>query len=508
MASTDLRHELNCPICLEVYKDPVTLGCGHSFCLGCIHHQIGNHGRSRAYNCPQCRQPSKSALKKNIVLSRLAERFHGGQPDEGRKVVFCVYCDFPVPAVKSCRQCETSLCADHLRKHNETVEHTLLPPTADLGKRRCPVHGKIMEYYCTEDSVCVCASCRLDGEHTGHQAESLEEVSKKKIRPLLEKVILEREKIEKKVQSLQERGTKAQEVATEATQRATAKLRDIKKQLEDLEKMVPDEISRWEMQISQMVSGLTQQLQTKKDDLSRKISHLEGLRDLADPITVLQNQELDKDLCDMEEALPDDPEFPDLQEDLISSSLHKLCDIVTNAKMWIQKPADIILDIRTAANNLWISDDLKSVFRSDTELPYPKTPERLQSCEVLSLSSFSSWRHLWEVDTSKSESWKVGMCYPSISRETRISMVGRDKDSWCLRRCRDNYTMMHDGEHIHLSHKASSHKFRIYLDYEAGQLSFFEVGDPMRHLHTFKATFSEPLHAVLGVFQGFITICN
>ncbi|XP_040202416.1 E3 ubiquitin/ISG15 ligase TRIM25-like isoform X2 [Rana temporaria] len=506
MASTDLRQELNCSICLDVYRDPVTLSCGHSFCLGCIHHPIGNHNRSRAYTCPQCRQPSKSPLKKNIVLSRLAERFHSGQPEEGRKVIFCIYCDFPVPAMKSCQQCETSLCADHLRKHNETVEHTLLPPTAELRKRRCSVHGKILEYFCTEDSVCVCASCRLDGEHRGHQAESLEEVSKKKLRPLLEKVTLEREKIEKKVQSLQEHRIKAQEVATKATQRATAKLGNIKRQLEDLEKMVPDEISRWEMQIKQTVSDLNQQLETKKDDLSRKISHLEGLHDLADPIAVYQ--ELDKDLCDTEEALPDDPEFPDLHEDLISSSLHKLSDIVTSAKMWIQKPADVILDVCTVANNLWISDDLKSVFRSDTELPYPKTPERLQNCEVLSLSSFSSWRHYWEVDTSKSDSWKVGMCYPSINRKTRISMIGRDDDSWCLRRCNDNYTMMYDGERILLSHKASSHKFRIYLDYEVGQLSFFEVGDPMRHLHTFKATFSEPLHAVLGVFQGSITICN
>lgn len=437
MASADLRHELNCSICLEVYRDPVTLSCGHSFCLTCIHRLIKQDG-TKIYTCPQCRHRSKAPLKKNIVLSRIAERFHSGQPEEDGKVVSCTYCDFPVPAEKSCQDCETSLCANHLRKHNKTVEHTLLPPTADLGKRRCPVHGKVLEYYCTEDSVCVCASCRWDGEHTGHQAGSLEEAAKKKLKPVLEKVTLEREKLEKNVQSLQERRTKAQEVAAKAKQRVTAELSNIKKQLEDLEKMVLDDISRWQMQISQTV----QQLETRKDHLSRKISHFEGLRDLADPLTVLQDQELD--LYDTEEALPGDLEFPDLQEDLISNTLHKLSDIVTRAKMWIQKPADIMLDISTTANSLCISDDLKSAFWTELELPYPKTPERLQHCGVLSLSSFSSWRHYWEVDTSQSNNWKVGMCYPSINRINRISMIGQDKDSWCLRRWKEDYTMMHD----------------------------------------------------------------
>ncbi|XP_072259642.1 E3 ubiquitin-protein ligase TRIM11-like [Pyxicephalus adspersus] len=504
MEAADLRQDLNCSICLEVYRDPVTLKCGHNFCLACIRPLLCE--QSGFYSCPECRKKFKSGLEpnKNITLSRIAERFHNDHQKE--TTILCTYCDYPVSAERSCQQCETSMCADHLRKHNKTVEHVLLPPTTELGKRRCPVHGKVMEYYCMEDLVCVCSSCRLDGEHREHLAESLEEASQKKLKPLLEKLTCKQEKIAKKVQNLQECSTKAREIAANVTQRATDKLDNIKKQLEDLEKMVFGEVSRWEVQCFQSTSDVIQQLTTNKNKLSQKISHLESLRDLGDPLTVLQDQELDKDLGDVGEALPNDPEFPDLRKDLILNALCKLSDLVSISKMSIQKPADVLLDVHTAASNLWISDDLKSTFRSEMEHGYPETPERFQQSGVLSCSSFSTWRHYWEVDTSQSDSWRVGMCYPSVNRKNRISMIGQEDDSWCLRRFKDNYNLMHNCKYTDLPCRPYSHKFRIYLDYEAGQLSFYEVGDSIRHLHTFRAIFTKPLHAVLAVFQGSITI--
>ncbi|KAM5134904.1 E3 ubiquitin-protein ligase TRIM58-like [Mantella aurantiaca] len=502
----NLRRDLTCSICLDVYKDPATLRCGHSFCLVCIYRLLRKQDLSRIYTCPQCRKRfwSRPAPNKNITLHTIAERFHTSRLDQDRNAIFCTYCDFSVLAVRSCQQCETSMCATHLRKHNEKVEHILLPPTAELWKRRCPVHGKIMEYFCTEDSVCICATCRLDGEHIGHQTESVEEASEKKLRPLLEKVTLEREKTEQQIQSLKERRARAQQVVA----RMTTKLGDVRNQLEALENIVLGEVSRWEMQISQLVSNLTEQLETKNNELSKKMHLFEGLRDLADPLNVLQDQELDKDLHDSKEALPNDPEFPELQEDLISSALHKLLDKLTNAKMWIREPSGILLNLHTAADNLFISDDLKTASRLELKKSCANTPDRPHDCGVLSCSSFSSWQHYWEVDTSQSDSWRVGMCYSSINRKNRVSMIGKDNDSWCLWRRKDNYTMMHDSDHILLPHQPSSHKFRIYLDYQAGQLSFYELGGPMRHLYTFTATFSKPLHAVLVVFQGSITISN
>ncbi|XP_073464136.1 tripartite motif-containing protein 14-like [Aquarana catesbeiana] len=475
--------------------------CGHSFCLVCIHRLLGEQDVSGVYTCPECRKRflTRPAPSKNIALSKIAERFHTPQ-GKNRNAILCTYCDFSAPAVKSCQQCETSMCADHLRKHNETVEHTLLPPMAELSKGRCPVHGKIVEYYCIKDSVCVCVSCRLDGEHTGHQVELLEEASKKKLGPMLEKVTLEHKKAEMRVQSLKERRTKAQGVMATFV----ANIGSIKEHVEYLEKVVLSEVFKWESKVTQLVSDQIQKLEMMEDELSRKMSHFKELRDMAHPLTVLQDQELDKDLYDPQGALPNDPEFPDLQEDLISSTLHKLLDKVTFAKIQIRKPADILLDVNTAAIGILISNNLKTASKIELNWGCSETPEIIRHCGVLSCSSFS-WRHYWQVDTSQSDSWRVGMCYPSINRKKHI---GQEKDSWCLRRWRDRYNMLHDGHYINLPYKPSSHKFLIYLDYEAGQLSFYEMGNSMRLLHTFMTTFSEPLHAVLGVFQGSIKIVN
>lgn len=57
----DLRKELTCAICLDFYKDPVILKCGHNFCRFCICLHWDENGDDYGYQCPQCRTvPSTS----------------------------------------------------------------------------------------------------------------------------------------------------------------------------------------------------------------------------------------------------------------------------------------------------------------------------------------------------------------------------------------------------------------------------------------------------------------
>ncbi|XP_068094532.1 tripartite motif-containing protein 14-like [Hyperolius riggenbachi] len=176
----------------------------------------------------------------------------------------------------------------------------------------------------------------------------------------------------------------------------------------------------------------------------------------------------------------------------------------------IQEATDILLDINTANNNLHISEDLKIVSRSDISQNRPETPERFQDyCQVISRQSFSSGRHYWEVDVRKSEGWNVGMCYPSIARRGEQSWIGNNNKSWCLYRYNNQCYVGHDSKVIRLPVNVSSNRVGIYLDYEAGRLSFYDLCVPIRHLHTFTATFtSEPLHAALWVGGGSIKICG
>ncbi|XP_073488540.1 E3 ubiquitin/ISG15 ligase TRIM25-like [Aquarana catesbeiana] len=522
MASSDLRRELDCSICLSIYTDPVNLSCGHNFCRVCIDRVLDTQKRSGGYSCPECREEFQDwpLLHRNITLRNIVETFRSTQLDTKETGIFCTQCiHSPVPAVKSCLLCEASLCDNHLRVHSKSPEHVLTDPTTSMENRKCSIHRELLKYYCTEDSACICVSCRLDGEHRGHKVETLDEASEKKkqkLRNVLQEMISNRKEIEERVQSLQERKQRVKEKSAGEREKVTTLFIELRRQLEDLEKRVLRNISSQEERISHSLCDLIDQLEIKKEDLSRKMEDIEELCNMTDSLTVLQESDTG-DLCDTEEGDDEDRERHDRLlhngEDLdvfgISHTLHTgLSDIIKEVNVFfnIPKASDILLDVNTAHNNLQISDDMKTVSWSDIKQNRPETPARFQDYRnVLGSRKFSSGRHYWEVDVSKSECWVVGMCYPSIERRGGQSGIGNNKKSWCLYRYYQ-YSIKHDNKMIHVSDNLLSNRVRIYVDYEAGQLSFYDLCDPIRHLHTFTTTFTEPLHVGIAVGEGHVTI--
>uniref|UniRef100_A0A8C5N563 E3 ubiquitin-protein ligase TRIM39-like n=1 Tax=Leptobrachium leishanense TaxID=445787 RepID=A0A8C5N563_9ANUR len=703
MASADLRDELSCSNCLNVYTDPVTLPCGHSFCKTCIGDVLGMQ-EVRENSCPECMEMFSihRELNRNLTLHTVSESFQSAHQTKKRIAIPCTNCiQSPVPAVKTCLLCEASLCEDHLRVHSKSAEHVLTEPTTSLGNRKCLVHKKVLEYYCCEDAACICVYCRLDGEHRGHQVETLNEASEKKkekLRNILQKLTSQREEAEKRVQSLEDHKKQVQKKAAEEAKEVTALIRDIREHLEVLERRVLSEISRQEEQVSLRVSDLIRQLKIKKEERSRKMGDIEELCDLTDPVTVLQEWESDRpEYCDAEEDTERHDikvhDVGDLAVGLISVTLHSglaeivtremrrrrvteasdmlldvntasdmlldvntasdtlldvntasdmlldvntasdtlldvntasdmlldvntasdmlldvntasdmlldvntasdtlldvntasdtlldvntasdtlldvntasdtlldvntasdtlldvntasdtlldvntasdtllgvntasdmlldvntasdmlldvntasdmLLDVNTASDMLldVNTASDMLLDVNTAGNGVSVSEDLKTVSWSETNQNHLKTPERFHCPQVLSSSSFSSGRHYWEVEGSESGGWGVGMTYPSIERRGKQSVIGDNKKSWGLERYRNKYLVAHDSKLIKLRHPPSCHRFRISLDYEVGRLSFYELCDPIRHLHTFTAAFTEPLHAGIRLY--------
>ncbi|XP_018423250.1 PREDICTED: E3 ubiquitin-protein ligase TRIM39-like [Nanorana parkeri] len=531
MASGNLRAELECSVCLNTYTDPVTLRCGHNFCRDCIGRVLDTQEGSGGYSCPECREKfqERPAMQRNITLRNIVENFLSAQPDQGESGVLCTQCiHAPVPAVKSCLMCEASLCDNHLKVHSKSPEHVLCDLTTSLENRKCSVHRELLKYYCTEDSACICVSCSLAGEHRGHKVETLDEASekkkkKKKLRNVLQNLMTEREETERRVQSLEEHRRKVQGEAAGETERVTALLRDLRRRLEDLEKRVLSDISGQAERTSLYVTDMIRELEIKKDELSRKMRHIEELCNMTDPLTVLQESDTG-DLCDTEDGDDGDRERHDkllhdggdLDVAGISHTLHTgISDIMSGAGGHnigaVQQTSgvtDILLDVSTAGNDLLISGDRKTASVSDKKQKHPETPERFQCPQVLSSRSFSSGRHYWEVDVGRSKSWRVGMCYPSIERRGGQSLIGDNKKSWGMGRRwgGDQYSVRHDRKEIRLPGNVSSNRVRIDLDYEAGRISFYDLCDPIRHLHTFTTTFTEPLHAGLCVADGCIKI--
>lgn len=342
--------------------------------------------------------------------------------------------------------------------------------------------------------------------------ESLDTACEKKRRQLfqlLQQLTSKRSEIEKRFQSLEQRERSVHDKAASVTKKITAMFGEIRRQLEDLEKNVLKEVSRQEKHASRLVSDLIQELEMKKDEMSKKMRYTEALCHMTDPMAVLQEQvSWLSELCDHEKGPTGRPrddgnshEVYDLCMEPVSNTLHALSDIIRSASGGIYSldPTAITLDVNTSGDYIRISHDLKAAAYSENKNNLPKTPERFECNQILSTQSFSSGVHSWDVEGSESGMWRVGVCYPSIDRAGANVVIGQNDRSWALEYFIDEYSAIHKGREVSVPQDITHHRLRIYLDYEAGKLSFYELSDPINHLHTFSTIFTEPLYAAFWV---------
>ncbi|NWX49524.1 TRI25 ligase, partial [Steatornis caripensis] len=179
-----LEDELTCSICLCLFRNPVTVPCGHNFCASCL--ELSWAGLSGNFSCPQCRATfvSRPRLQKNTVLCRVVEQLQGyagagaeeeveAEVDQAAAVEEAaeaeaapIYCDscLQAPAVRTCLTCTASFCPEHLRPHQDSPafrDHQLCPPVRDLQQRKCPEHNKLFEFFCSQHGSCICSLCLL-----------------------------------------------------------------------------------------------------------------------------------------------------------------------------------------------------------------------------------------------------------------------------------------------------------------------------------------------------------
>ncbi|XP_040297125.1 E3 ubiquitin-protein ligase TRIM11-like [Bufo bufo] len=518
MASADLRAELDCSICLSLYTDPVSLRCGHNFCRSCIVSALDAQEAAGVYSCPDCRAeyPERPALEKNRKLGNIVERFLSARPDMEETGIFCTYCTkSPVPAVRTCLHCETSLCHKHLGAHNKSVNHSLIEPTVSFLHRKCSTHNEILKYYCPMDAACICVSCWVAGDHKGHDVELLDvasEKEKEKLRPLIEKLKSEREEAGRRVQRLKDHKTEQREKSTRLAEKVTGLFTDIREKLEDLEKRIQGEISRQKEQVSLSVSDLVRQAELQKDELTKKINQFEGLCIITDPLILLQEDLKTCDISDRSgDVISDVRDAQCLDEGLVSQILHRgllsfadnLIDLKMKRQFPVMEKSDVLLDIDTAHNDIIISQDLRSASHTSTPQNRPDGPKRFESVQVLSSRSFSSGRHYWEVDVSRAEKWIIGVAKESLERKVagNESFIGYNEKSWGLMLI-NSFGVGHNNTYKPLVSDSPVKVVGIYLDYEAGRLSFYQLCDPIRHLHTFTASFSEPLYAAFYLYEN------
>ncbi|KAM6968567.1 tripartite motif-containing protein 16-like [Tautogolabrus adspersus] len=533
----------SCSICLDLLKDPVTVPCGHSYCLNCIKSHWDKEDEKTIYSCPQCRQtftPSP-VLMKNTMLALLVEELKKAGIQAaladlcyaGPEDVACDVCTGRrLKAQKSCLVCLASYCKKHIQPHFEAAplrKHKLVEPSKKLQEKVCSRHDALMKMFCRTDQQSICYLCSVD-EHKGHDTVSSAAERAKRQRELdvsrqnIQQRIQGGEKDVKLLQQEVEAINGSADKAVEDSEKIfTELMRLMEKRLSDVKQQVR---SQQETEVSR-VRQLQEKLEQEITELKRKDADLETLSHTEDhnqflydyPSLSGPDESTDasriniRPLRYFEDVTAAVSEVREKLKDVLREKWTNISQTVTEVDVLLSQPEpetrteflqylrDITLDPNTANAHLLLSKGNRKVTEIGQDQSYSRHPDRFTTCcQVLSKESLTG-RCYWEVE------WRdgvyVAVAYKNISRAGRRSACGfgyNDK-SWALD-CYDNrYNFWYNEVSTPVSGPESS-RVGVYLDHRAGILSFYSISETMTLLHRVQTTFTQPLHAGLWTYSG------
>ncbi|KAM4556255.1 tripartite motif-containing protein 16-like [Fundulus diaphanus] len=535
------RETLSCSICLDLLKDPVTIPCGHSYCMKCIKNFWDEEDRKKIHSCPQCRETftPRPVLKKSTMLAALVEQLKKtglqAAPADlcyaGPEDVACDFCSGrKLKAIKSCLVCLASFCEKHLQPHYDVAplkKHKLVEPSKNLQENICSRHDEVMKMFCRTDQKCICLICLMD-EHKGHDTVSTAAERTERQRELE----VRRENIQQRIQD-REKDVKLLQQELEAIKHSAVKtVEDSEKIFTQLIRLIQKRSSDVKQQIRSQqetegsrVKELQEKLEQEITELKRKDAELKQLSDTEDHNQFLHNYPSLSALSEsthsssikirplsyFEDVTAAVSELRDQLQDILRDAWTNISLRLTEVDVSLSEPepksragflrysCEITLDPNTAHNELLLSEGNRKV--TMMKQSYSSHPDRFTNhLQVLSRESLTG-RCYWEVETRDTVS--VAVAYKNISRagggnECRF---GWNEKSWALKCYHKDYQFGHNCFWPYISVPGSS-RVGVYLDHRAGILSFYSVSETMTLLHRVQTTFTKPLHAGFRLYNS------
>ncbi|XP_047241148.1 tripartite motif-containing protein 16-like [Girardinichthys multiradiatus] len=535
---------ISCSICLDLLKDPVTIPCGHSYCMNCIKEHWDGEDQKRIHSCPQCRKTFKPrpVLQKNIMLAELVEdlkktELQAAPTDHcyaGPEDVACDVCTGrKMKAVKSCLVCLVSYCEDHLQPHYDAPplkKHKLVDPSKKLQENICSRHDEVMKIFCRTDQQCICYLCTMD-EHKGHETVSAaaERTEKQKELQVSQQQIQQRiQDQEKDLKLLQQEveaiNVSANKAVEDSEKIFTELIHLIQKRSSDVKQQIR---SQQETEVSR-VKDLQEKLEQEITELKRKYADLEQLSNTEDHNQFLHNYPSLSALSEsthsssinihplryFEDVTAAVSELRDKLQDILRDTWTNISMTVTEVEVLLSEPEpktragflkysqEITLDPNTANRKLLLSERNRKVTLMKQQQSYLDHPDRFTDYyQVLSRESLTG-RCYWEVER-RGGGMEVSVPYKNISRdgESDECVFGLNDKSWSIYNTTNGYTFWHKKVKTPVSGPFSS-RLGVYLNHRAGILSFYSISRTMTLLHRVQTTFTQPLHAGIRLYEA------
>ncbi|CAL8343651.1 unnamed protein product [Gadus morhua 'NCC'] len=441
-----LKSFLTCSVCTEIFKDPVSLSCLHSFCSSCLQ---DFWAQAKNKNCPVCKRKSSKDAIVNFSIKELADSYAGRQrsaPSEETQVV----------------------CTEHL---------------------------KDIKWFSKDEQRAVCHVCEFP-HHKGHTVVPLEEQVqelKQQLRPDLTALQARRRRhqlLEETYEAMVPH-LKGQRVKTE--RRIRAEFEQLHRFLREEEEARVKALGEEEEQKRKRILLERETLQEQIRSLSEGLSAVEA--DLQkDGLSFLSASTRSRTSARALLSGSDPQLLPGALLD-VAKHLGNLAHRVWEEMGQRTTFSPVTLDPNTAEGCLSLSDDLTSVRRMDVSQKVPNNPERFTKyAEVLGSEGFSSGEHCWEVEVGDLPIWRIGVAQESVERKEEHTLTP-DYGIWCLFYTSGKYTQ---GTGKTLTLKRNPERIRVQLDHDGGEVSFYDPED-MTLIYTHQDTFTDSIFPYFSI---------
>ncbi|XP_075681657.1 tripartite motif-containing protein 14 [Rhinoderma darwinii] len=538
-----------CGICNSSCSSPVLMvSCRHRFCLDCL--------ENFWQNLPNCERPCPSC--------KLARE---GQATACQQPLQCDRClpQSPCIAQWSCLTCKESYCPEHFQPHmleekknSHQVCNAQGEEARNMGELRRRTHWcmehreRPVELFCGACRICVCTLCPLLGAHKGHQVTLIQEeaTNKKNLTSrCLEKLDQKKSYVLGNIHHIEQAATdlKAHTLASKDT--LTVKFTELRLLLDEEERLAKKFIEDKAKMALWAYDGQIESCHDQICAIDKFTTHIRRIHQQPDAVQFIQDitsveKEMKSQSIPAEQLHPIPVKFEHVEK-YYSAFIENLKSFIKEpptirlqkdsvdgtSSRSTQNPGKLIKTASTGSRSSLLKYARTPTLDPDTMHPKLRLSENLLTVQcgwlgkfnsshphrfdklmqILSRDSYFSGSHYWEVDVLQAgNGWWIGITYPSIKRkgDSELSRLGWTSGSWCIKRYDHEYWAFHKGERkvIHLTKPPE--RVGVFLDYESGVLSFSDVTSGVKHLHTFRCRFTEPLHPALRLWDGSVTMCR
>ena len=295
----NLREEVSCSVCSDLFTDPKHLSCLHSFCFKCLQQWYETCGGGEAIKCPKCqtfsRVPASGELKDlptSFYLNGLIDVLAIKECKTTQ--VKCGNCDKKRSEVSYCFQCCIFYCDQCVAAHNilrRNREHRVLAikdfqdkDFEDVLNRpvfcsRQDHQEEELKYYCKECETALCQTC-VTLDHGGHALKLIKEEAESKKLEVKSVIERQRHNLEAKKNVL----TQLDEDYAKMIQQNEIVKRDAQRFADNLIKSIQAKLQNIISSVENQTKKSLESLTAKRSEIQHHINIIESSLEEADKL--------------------------------------------------------------------------------------------------------------------------------------------------------------------------------------------------------------------------------